>query len=139
LPSITYKTPLNHIRLGEFDLGGVLYHANYFHLLEEIRESFLRSIDLPYSELANIGTHLTVINSELNFHKPIRYGDQLDAEMIVDMIGKTRLKFTYIINNSTENSKIFSGSTTHTAVVIDSETKSFKVSKVPEELESKLK
>lgn len=139
MPSITYKTPLNHIRLGEFDLGGVLYHANYFHLLEEIRESFLRSIDLPYSELANIGIHLAVINSELNFHKPIRYGDQLDAEMIVDLIGKTRLKFTYIINNTTENSKIFSGSTTHTAVAIDPETKSFKVSKVPEELGNKLK
>ncbi len=139
MPSITYKTPLNHIRLGEFDLGGVLYHANYFHLLEEIREGFLRSIDLPYSELAKIGIHLAIINSELNFHKPISYGDLLDAEMIVDMIGKTRLKFTYNINKTTENSKIFSGSTTHTVVAIDPETKSFKVSKVPEELQSKLK
>ena len=68
-------------RLGEFDLGGVLYHANYFHLYEKAREAYLESLGLPYPSLVEKGFHLAVTNSEQEFSKPIYYGQELELKL----------------------------------------------------------
>ena len=65
---------LPSIRLGEFDLGGVLYHANYFHLYEALREEFLRSIGLPYPSLAAAGCPFAIVESHQEVLPPGRRG-----------------------------------------------------------------
>lgn len=119
-----FTLTLSPIRLGEFDMGGVLYHARYFHLLEECREAFFRHISHPYSELTKQGYHLPLTHSELNFKAPIRYGDTILAELQVEKIGKIRLKFTYELfiareeksNNRTSN-PVHTASTLHAVIL----------------------
>ena len=69
------------MRLGEFDLGGVLYHANYFHLLEAAREAFLRENGTPYHSLVAERSHLAVVESHQEFRAPVRYGEQVEIAL----------------------------------------------------------
>ena len=50
-PKQAFTHQIDAPRLGEFDLGGVLYHANYFSLFEATREAFLRAHGMPYTQL----------------------------------------------------------------------------------------
>ncbi|HMO17901.1 MAG TPA: thioesterase family protein [Oligoflexia bacterium] len=115
-----FTVKLAPIRLGEFDMGGVLYHARYFHLLEECRESFFRSISYPYEKLTKEGFHMPLIKSELNFNAPIRYGDGITGQISLEAISKLKLRFIYelFIDPYSESSKpVHRASTTHTFVV----------------------
>lgn len=93
--SFEYLIP--HVRLGEFDLGGVLYHANYFHLLEETREAWLASLGFPYPTLANAGLHFAIVESNQKFLKPIRYGQALKVMLQTSAVRKSTLSVEYQI------------------------------------------
>ena len=68
-------------QLCEFDLGGVLYHANYFHVYEQAREALLQTGGTPYPELVANSQHLAIVESHQEFVKPVRYGDQLLVQL----------------------------------------------------------
>ena len=84
-----YHCRLAPIRLGEFDIGSVLYHGRYFNLLEEVREDFMRSIGSPYPDLVGNGMHLAITESRQNFLSPIRYGDVIEARLNFSEIRRT--------------------------------------------------
>lgn len=84
-------------RLGEFDLGGVLYHANYFHLYEETREALLRQIGLPYNKLVEDNFHLAVVESSQEFIKPISYGQEVKVILSIQDITRSSAIFYYEI------------------------------------------
>lgn len=86
-----------NLRLGEFDLGGVLYHANYFHLYEMAREEFLRHSGTPYAELVKNGQHLAVVESQQKFLKPIFYGMPLQIELTACSVKRASISFQYRI------------------------------------------
>lgn len=69
------------LQLALFDLGGVLYHANYLLLLEQTREAFLRAAGVSGPELAQRGAYLAITESRQNYVKPVRYGDVVIAEL----------------------------------------------------------
>lgn len=68
---------LPRIALREFDLGGVLYHANYFHLYEWVREEFLEKNVMSCAELVAEHLLLPVVEAHQQFFKPISYGTEL--------------------------------------------------------------
>lgn len=93
-PTGSYLCHIPHIRLGEFDMGGVLYHAHYFHLFETARESFLRDHGLPYAEIVARERHLPLVESHQNFFAPIFYGQAIDVRLWIRQI--TRSSFTVV-------------------------------------------
>ncbi len=93
----TFRFTINNLRLGEFDLGGVLYHANYFHLYEMTREAFLESIKHPYTSLVSEGKHLAVVESHQVFSAPISYGEILELSLSVRELSKAAVTFDYEI------------------------------------------
>lgn len=95
-----------HLRLGEFDLGGVLYHANYFHLYELAREAFLRSGPSPYPELVRDGYHLAIAEAHLSYDAPILYGQPLIVRLSTREVQRATAVFHYQIDVSkSETSK----------------------------------
>jgi len=121
-------------RFGEFDLGGVLYHANYFHLYEEAREKFLASGPVSYSALVGQDCHLAVTESEQKFLKPIRYGFKFDIELTVAELKRASFNFHYSFK--AEGIEIHRGRTR--MVFIKNESAGFSVSSLPAELKSYL-
>lgn len=90
-----FNFSVSGVRLGEFDIGGVLYHANYFHLYESAREAFLAERGVPYPSLVTQGQHLAVVESQQQFLKPVRYGESLSIELSTSAVSKTSFCFDY--------------------------------------------
>ncbi len=84
-----------NIRFGEFDLGGVLYHGNYFHVYEMARESFLAAGPMSYATLVKLQCHLAVSESRQRFLKPIRYGDPFNVELSCASLKRASLDVQY--------------------------------------------
>lgn len=122
-------------RLGEFDLGGVLYHARYFHILEDAREALLRKIDLPYEGFVAQGQHLAVVESHQEFRKPIRYGEPIFVSIWVAERSRVGLKFQYEIR-SEKQQLLHSAKTSH--VFVETQADGFSLARIPVELSQKL-
>ena len=90
-----YLHHIEGIRFGEFDIGRVLYHANYFHLYEAAREAFLISEGYPYSRLMQDHSHFAVVESHQDFLKPIVYGEKLLLELRTADVKRSSFRFEY--------------------------------------------
>jgi len=116
-------------RFGEFDLGGVLYHANYFHILEQIREAFLANGPMNYPSLVQNNSHLALVESRQKFLKPIHYGDSLKAELTF-----SEVKSVYAVAEY----RLFTDQTLHLAqtklVYVHLKDGAFSVSSIPDTL-----
>lgn len=99
-PENAFSFPLSNLRLGEFDIGGVLYHASYFHIFEMAREALYKHLELPYADMVNSGAHLAVTESHMNFLAPIAYGVELEVYLWVESLKRASLEFHYEIFNS---------------------------------------
>lgn len=96
-PENSFRLSLPYLRLGEFDLGGVLYHSNYFHLYEMAREEFLRANGLPYPELVLQGYHLTVSESHQTFFSPVTYGPAVEVFLWLTALKRASVIVNYEI------------------------------------------
>ncbi len=96
-PELSYCHKCAPLRLGLFDLGGVLYHAHYFALLEEAREAVLQANNLPCHELAKNREFLAIAESHQQFIKPILYGDEIKVYLWLSSLRKTSLEMNYLL------------------------------------------
>ena len=119
---------LPNIPLEKFDLGGVLYHANYFHLFEQAREKFLELSNLPYPSLVKENSHLAIVKAKVDYVKPIFYGDKIKIELSTSNIKKTNFFFHYKTSHSSTN-ELYTSATTKMAFV-----KNLVPTKMPEQL-----
>ena len=126
-----HQVPL--LRLGEFDLGGVLYHANYFHLFESARESLLSSEGIPYSALVSDGCHLVIAESNQRFLAPIRYGEPLLVEVSFREAGAASVVVDYRITALADATKPLHEAWTKLVFVKNSQG-AFKAGRFPEKL-----
>jgi acyl-CoA thioester hydrolase len=90
------------ISLAEFDLGGVLYHANYFRIYERAREALLAELGFPYPALVAAGSHLAVVESSQHFHKPVYYGMEVEVGLRCEELrtASVTLAYTFYANSS---------------------------------------
>ena len=66
------------IYIEDTDLGGVVYHANYFRFLERARSDMLRSAGID--QRAGIENRLgvyAVVEAQIKYRKPARLDDEL--------------------------------------------------------------
>jgi len=99
-PFSTFKKAIfshtfDHIHFGQFDAGQVLYHANYFHLLEELRERFLFSKNLSYKGLMDEGYHLPIVESNQKFIRPIHYQEEVVGHLFLGTLKRSSITFEY--------------------------------------------
>ena len=86
--------------LSEFDIGGVLYHGNYFHLYERGREAWLRACGIPYESLVKGGWHLVVTASRQSFLKPLSYGHSVDLFLWISTLRRASITIEYAVRHS---------------------------------------
>jgi acyl-CoA thioester hydrolase len=81
------------------DAEGVVYYANYLKYLEEARTLFLEKAGINLKELKKEGVLFAVINLEIQYKRPLFYGDEFIIE--TELVKKTvvRLGFKHIIKN----------------------------------------
>lgn len=132
-PENSFCYRCDEIRLGEFDLGGVLYHGNYFHLYEFAREALLREIGLPYPEIYQSGAHLIVAATSQEFLRPLRYGDSIVEYLWIEDLRRTSLTVHYEIELEGPNSSVIHRATT-TLVYVSKQNDDFRPTPLPDRL-----
>lgn len=126
---MNFQYPVSRIRFGEFDLGGVLYHANYFHVYEMAREAFLAAGPIAYEQLVKLRCHLALVESRQKFLKPIRYGENFEVSLSTSKIGRATADIQYTFKKDRELHRAVTS-----LVFIRSESATFSVEPFPAKL-----
>ncbi|QXE03206.1 thioesterase family protein [Terribacillus sp. DMT04] len=103
------------VRYGETDQMGVVYHVNYLVWFEIGRTDFIETLGLRYAAMEEDGFLSPVVDANLNFHYPVRYGEKPVVETWLQSYDGIRTMYAYEIRN--EDGKLcVSGTSTHTVV-----------------------
>jgi acyl-CoA thioester hydrolase len=65
------------VRTYELDSFGHVNNAVYLNYLEEARSEFLKQIGLSFHDLAGSGVHLVIVEAQVKYVSPARYGDEI--------------------------------------------------------------
>ena len=112
----------------DVDLHGVLHHSNYLYYCERSRIDLLRSEDLNYNRVMDMGIALMLVEIKFKFIAPVKFDEILKINVGAEDIGKTSFKIRYSIE--VEEKNVCEGYTQHVCVDLDSG----KPKKIPEQL-----
>ncbi|MBN1384211.1 MAG: YbgC/FadM family acyl-CoA thioesterase [Elusimicrobia bacterium] len=115
------------------DCGGVVYYANYLAYFERARTEWLNEKGISVKQLAEKGLLFVVRHAEVDYKSPAHYGEILEIHTCLENIEKTRLAFSYKIEEKQNNRLIVTGKTT--LVCVDA---NLKPQRVPEEIRQRV-
>lgn len=91
-----FRTPLL-VRFGDLDPAGIVYYPRYGHLCHVAMEEFFHAVvGVDYPALVrdhDLG--FPVVRVETDFHRPRRYGDDLEIEVAVPRVGTSSVAWRY--------------------------------------------
>ena len=76
-------------------MSGVVYHASYLRFLERARTEWLRALGFSQERLKDeLGVVFTVAGMEIDFRRPARLDDALEATVALD--GRKRASLNFV-------------------------------------------
>lgn len=106
---MTYRIELE-VRDNEIDIQGVVNNANYFIYMAHARHQFLKDeLKIDFIEMAKAGLNLFLINSNIEFKKPLLPNDKFYVTCKLVPEGKIRFAFEQEIRLSLSDALIAKG------------------------------
>lgn len=99
------------IRFSECDAMGVVWHGSYPLYLEDARERFGREYGLTYQGYIDHGVYAPIVDMQLHYRRPLRYGDQPRIEIFYRPTDAAKVVFDYEIRDNTSNELIATAQT----------------------------
>ncbi len=107
---MNYTTRSHVVRYAETDQMQFVHHSNYLKYFEMARLEWLSSLGISYAAMEKNGILMPVVSAELNFKKPLFFGDEFSVRVSLKKPPMATLEFNYqIVNQSDE--EICTGST----------------------------
>lgn len=94
------KTEID-VRYAETDQMGVVYHANYLIWMEVGRTKLIHDLGLSYAEMEKEGIISPVIDIEISYKKPLRYGETATIHTWIEEYNGMRSVYGYEIYTPT--------------------------------------
>jgi YbgC/YbaW family acyl-CoA thioester hydrolase len=114
------------VRFGDLDAAGIAYYPNLVNFLHEAFEDFFTGhVGRPYPQVFEEGLGSPTVKLEMEFLSPVRYGDHVDVEVVVEHVGTSSVRVRY--SASVEGRPVFQAR--NTMVIVDME--SFRPTAVP--------
>ena len=88
------------VRFSEVDAMNIVWHGNYVKYLEDGREAFGGKYGIQYLDFFDREVMVPIVNVELDYKKPLRYGDKAIVEVRYVDCEAAKLKFEYTIYRS---------------------------------------
>ncbi|MBO1004601.1 acyl-CoA thioesterase [Pseudogracilibacillus auburnensis] len=107
------------VRYQETDQMGVVYHANYLVWFEIGRTKYIEQLGFTYTALEEIDVVSPVIDAQISYKKPIKYGDNVFVETWLEDYDGIRTTYGYKVTNGNDEIAV-TGSTKHVVVQKDS-------------------
>ena len=111
------RTPLE-VRYQDTDQMGVVYHANYLVWFEIGRTKYIEALGLSYAAMEKDNAVAPVLDAQITFKKPIRYGEDAYVETWLEDYDGLRTVYGYYILDSAGDIAV-SGFTKHAVVKKD--------------------
>ncbi|ARI77405.1 acyl-CoA thioesterase [Halobacillus mangrovi] len=111
------ETPIQ-VRYQETDMMGVVYHANYLVWFEIGRTAFIESLGFKYAEIEKEGVVSPVIDAQISFKNPVRYGEDTKVKTWVKHYDGLRVTYGYEVVHENGETAV-SGETKHVIVKKD--------------------
>lgn len=99
----------------DMDPMNIVWHGNYVKYLEVARCAFLSSIGYDYNEMGRQGYFWPIVQLNLKYVKPARFGQKICVEMAIVEI-ESCLRIDYTIVDSENGTKLTKAATTQVAV-----------------------
>lgn len=106
------------VRYQETDQMGVVYHANYLVWFEIGRTKYIEELGFKYTEMESSNIVSPVLDAQISFKKPARYGDKVFVETWLENYDGIRTTYGYQVINA-EKEVFVTGSTVHVIVTKD--------------------
>ena len=103
------------VRYKETDQMGVVHHSNYLVWFEIGRTNFIKQIVLNYAEMESGDVVSPVIDVQISYKKPARYGDTVTVETWLDYYDGIRTTYRYNVKDKDEQ-LLVTGTTVHVVV-----------------------
>jgi conserved hypothetical protein TIGR00051 len=85
------------VRYAETDQMGVVYHANYLIWMEIGRTRLIEDLGFRYVDMERKGIFAPVVNLEIQYKKPCRFGETVTVETWIDQYEGVRIVYGYQI------------------------------------------
>ena len=108
---MNYITGKIKVRYNETDQMGIVHHSNYLKFFELARIEWLEKLSMPYEEIERNKIILPVVRCELNFLKPLAFGDYFFIKVFCSKKPTSTIEFSYEIFN-VNHDKTTEGTTT---------------------------
>jgi acyl-CoA thioester hydrolase len=109
-PVISSKKEIE-VRFSEVDSLRMVWHGNYLRYFEDGREDLGKSYGLGYLEVYANGFVTPLVKSELDYKRPLRYGDTAIVETTFVNDPAAKLIFEYSIFNAKTGELVCTGRT----------------------------
>jgi 4-hydroxybenzoyl-CoA thioesterase len=96
------------IRFSDVDHAGILYYPRFLHYFHCCFEDFFeRGIGVRYNHLLDVERiGFPTVHMEVDYLKPLRFGDQVEISLGIQKIGTKSVTWTYTGDTARENKKI---------------------------------
>jgi acyl-CoA thioester hydrolase len=85
------------VRYAETDQMGVVYHANYLVWMEVGRTTLVQDLGFNYAEMERDGIISPVMDIQISYKKPLRYGEKAIVKTWIDEYDGLRVSYRYEI------------------------------------------
>jgi 1,4-dihydroxy-2-naphthoyl-CoA hydrolase len=125
----------NKVRMHDTDMAGILYFPRQFRFAHDALEDFIESYGLSFDRIFRKEKFVFVIvHAEADYLAPLKVGDDLEVQVVVEKIGTTSFTIGYKIFKK-DKSLVGTAKTIH--VTLDATTR--KKMQIPEDLKEFLK
>lgn len=97
------------VRFSEVDSMGIVWHGSYVKYFEDAREEFGKKYSLGYLRIFGEGYYAPIVKLEINYKKPLTYGDKCIVEIRYINTEAAKICFEYRILAVTDGSEMASG------------------------------
>ena len=125
--ALVYEQPVR-IRWSHCDAAGIVYHPQYFVILNGLMEDFFRECtDLSYEDSVKQRFGFPIVGIRSDFCVPSRHGEECVGKVWIESIGRTSVRFALTIECNGE----VRVQATETAVCVRSEGKKLEKVEIP--------
>nr|WP_208406353.1 thioesterase family protein [Amycolatopsis granulosa] len=79
------------VRFHECDPQGIVFNAHYLAYFDMASFEFFKAVFGSYDALREYGVDVVVAESNLRYHAPSRFDDELVVEVVIDHLGTTSM------------------------------------------------
>ncbi len=92
------------LRFGDVDSAGIVYYPRYLHYCHVAMEEYFAGVlGVPYPRLvAGERLGFPAVRLEVDFKRPLRYGDAIEIEVAIEQAGASSLAFRFTFFRSGE-------------------------------------